>query len=132
MRKNKGKIIRRCVGMALACMMICLQTNAMTALAATRSWKLYYNPAGPPAENVTSWREPLTATQSTSRCTYRCNTDKAKVSYVIENTGQGCTFPDAGNAYPASSFIKGHVYTYSLKYSYTANILNSPNGTITY
>ena len=128
---RKRKVLCGCLSLAMACAIL-LPIGTMKASAATETtgWSLYYNPSGPPAENLRTWKNPLVAHSTTSNCTYSCSAGAVSVSFSVDGVKK-CTFPNTRNECPAI-VTSGVTHVYALSYVNDAGVLSRPSGTITH
>ncbi len=123
MNKCKLKSLKKVTCLIAACA-VSLQLFGITAFAAqeTTSWSLYYNPSGPPAENLTSWSRAMIAYGTTSYFNVCSIANGASVRINVPNaiSGSGRVF---------SSRVTNHSIRVSrgLTYTYTVKFVNYPS-----
>lgn len=118
MKKNKLRLFKKLICLTAACA-VSLQLFGITAFAAqeTTSWSLYYNPSGPPAENLTSWSRAMIAYGATSYFTVSSIANGASVKITVPNaaSGSGAVFSSRYTDHPIR-VTRGLTYTYTVKF----------------
>jgi len=109
-------------------MVLMLSPLSVQAKAKTDKWMLYFDPAVPSYEWLTTWSEAYSAGSSVS--VYKVNHIQSGVSvkcHIVE-TGKSKTFK--GNGVFSVEVMRGKVYTYKVSYVEKTKYANKVRGTI--